>query len=56
MTKMRRPPRSEQLELFIACFTDIAFRDHRDMMERPFFSLNKNPRLRRFSIKWAKCG
>jgi plasmid replication initiation protein len=41
----RRPPRGDhQLDLFIACFTDIAFRDHREMMERPFFSLSKSRR------------
>ena len=32
----------EQLELFIPSFaSDIATRDQRDLMERPFFSLSK---------------
>jgi plasmid replication initiation protein len=43
----REPPRGdEQLDLFVAVFTDIPIRDQRDMMERPFFSLSKTPRLK----------
>ena len=43
----RSPPKGdEQLDLFVAVFTDIPIRDQRDMMERPFFSLSKTPRLK----------
>ena len=43
----RNPPRGdEQRDLFVAIFTDIPIRDQRDMMERPFFSLAKNPRAK----------
>jgi len=44
----RRPPPKgeEQLDLFVAVFADIPIRDQRDMMERPFFSLAKNPRFK----------
>src|SRR5260370_8340030 len=40
------PKGDEQLGLFVAVFTDIPIRDQRDMMERPFFSLSKTPRLK----------
>ncbi len=43
----RRPPRKAdtQPDLFAASFADIPVRDQKDMMERPFFSLAKRPRL-----------
>ncbi len=42
----RQSPRGEQHpDLFAASFADIPVRDQRDMMERPFFSLAKRPRL-----------
>lgn len=41
----RRPPGDQQPDLFAASFADIPVRDQRDMMERPFFSLAKRPRL-----------
>jgi len=42
----RLPPKGdEQLNLFVAVFADVPIRDQRDMMERPFFSLSKKPRL-----------
>jgi len=34
-----------QPDLFAASFVDIPIRDQRDVMERPFFSLSKRPRL-----------
>jgi plasmid replication initiation protein len=44
--KWRVPPRGdEQPDLFAAAFIDIPIRDQRDLMERPFFSLSKKPRL-----------
>jgi len=48
---MRAPPKGdEQVDVFVAVFTDIPIREQRDMMERPFFSLSKTPRLK--SIGW----
>lgn len=48
----RRPPRGDQQQdLFAACFADIPIRDQRDMMERPFFSLAKRPRLEPIEYK-----
>lgn len=43
----RRPPPKgdQQPDLFAANFADIPIRDQRDTMERPFFSLSKNPRF-----------
>ncbi len=41
----RPPPRGDsQPDLFAACFADVAVRDQRDTMERPFFSLSKGRR------------
>ncbi len=41
----RPPPRGDaQPDLFAACFADVAVRDQRDAMERPFFSLSKGKR------------
>ena len=44
MTKRKTPQGDEQLDIFTACYADIAIRDQRDTMERPFFSLAKKPR------------
>jgi plasmid replication initiation protein len=45
--RLRRAPKGdEQLDFFIAQFVDIPIRDQRDMMERPFFSLAKTPRIK----------
>lgn len=42
----RIPPADDiQPDLFAARFADIPVRDQRDMMERPFFSLAKRPRV-----------
>ena len=45
MVRRVPPPGDEQPDLFAATFVDIPIRDQRDMMERPFFSLAKKPRL-----------
>jgi plasmid replication initiation protein len=37
---------SDQLDLFIFSIADFRFRDQRETMERPFFSLAKNKRLK----------
>ena len=34
-----------QFDLFVPYITDMSFRDQRETMERPFFSLAKKPRL-----------
>lgn len=48
----RLPPiRGHQPDLFAASFADIPFRDQRDTMERPFFSLAKRPRLEPIAYK-----
>ncbi len=44
MEKLRLSP--EQLDLFIFSITDFKFRDQRETMERPFFSLSKSKRLK----------
>lgn len=41
----QRRPTTVQLDLFAAELRDIAFRDQRDLMERPFVSLSKRPRM-----------
>ena len=45
---------TDQLDIFRACYTDIPIRDQRDLMERPFFSLAKTPRLK--PIEYAVAG
>lgn len=45
MTRRRPPGHDAQPDLFVATFADIPIRDQRDLMERPFFSLAKRPRL-----------
>ena len=37
---------ADQLDIFQAGYVDIPIRDQRDLMERPFFSLAKSPRLK----------
>ena len=51
MTRRIPPKGDEQLDLFVAVFADIPIRDQRDMMERPFFSLAKNPRSKPIEYK-----
>ncbi|WAC47240.1 replication initiator protein A [Asticcacaulis sp. SL142] len=38
--------KSEQIDLFLPYLADLALRDQREMMERPFFSLAKSKRLK----------
>lgn len=45
MVRRHNPRGEQQPDLFAASFADIPVRDQRDMMERPFFSLAKKPRL-----------
>jgi plasmid replication initiation protein len=45
MVRRQSPLGEQQPDLFAASFADIPVRDQRDMMERPFFSLAKKPRL-----------
>lgn len=47
MTDTEEPaPQNRQLEMFLPYLADLNFRDQREVMERPFFSLAKNKRLK----------
>ncbi len=45
MVRRAPPPGDQQIDIFTSSFADIPIRDQRDMMERPFFSLAKKPRM-----------
>ncbi len=45
MTRRVPPRQDQQPDLFAASFVDIPVREQRDVMERPFFSLAKRPRV-----------
>ena len=46
MTRARRETIPEHLEPFLPYIADLPFRDQREMMERPFFSLAKSKRVK----------
>jgi plasmid replication initiation protein len=46
MTRARREAIPEHLEPFLPYIADLPFRDQREMMERPFFSLAKSKRMK----------
>lgn len=46
MTKARKQSVGEQFDLFLPYIADLNFRDQREMMERPFFSLAKSKRIK----------
>ncbi len=46
MTQARREKISEHFEPFLPYIADLPFRDQREMMERPFFSLAKSKRVK----------
>lgn len=46
MSRGGRQPISDQFDLFLPYLTDLQFRDQREMMERPFFSLSKSKRVK----------
>ncbi|MCC2981149.1 replication initiator protein A [Sphingomonas sp. IC4-52] len=46
MTKATRETASNQFDLFLPYVADLALRDQREMMERPFFSLAKSKRVK----------
>jgi len=46
MTRARREKIPGHLEPFLPYLADLAFRDQREMMERPFFSLAKSKRIK----------
>lgn len=46
MTQPRKPAPNEQFDLFLPYIADLSFRDQREMMERPFFSLAKSKRVK----------
>ena len=46
MTRARKQAVGEQFDLFLPYIADLNFRDQREMMERPFFSLAKSRRVK----------
>ncbi|MEP6867150.1 MAG: replication initiator protein A [Novosphingobium sp.] len=46
MTRARKTFVNEQFDLFLPYIADLNFRDQREMMERPFFSLAKSKRVK----------
>jgi len=46
MTRARKTVVSEQFDMFLPYIADLNFRDQREMMERPFFSLAKSKRIK----------
>lgn len=46
MSKARKQTVGEQFDLFLPYIADLNFRDQREMMERPFFSLAKSKRVK----------
>ena len=45
-TPTSRPTAAEQFDLFLPYLSDLALRDQREVMERPFFSLAKSRRVK----------
>lgn len=46
MSKAKKTISAEQFDLFLPYIADLNFRDQREMMERPFFSLSKRKRVK----------
>ena len=46
MTRAKRKTAPDQFDLFLPYLSDLALRDQREMMERPFFSLSKSKRIK----------
>ena len=46
MSRARKPAAGDQFDLFLPYIADLSFRDQREMMERPFFSLAKSKRAK----------
>ena len=46
MSRARKQAVGEQFDLFLPYIADLNFRDQREMMERPFFSLAKSKRIK----------
>ena len=51
-----RRPIDSQFDFFIPSIVDIRWRDQQDTMERPFFSLSKNKRLKPIEYRSARDG
>jgi len=51
-----RHPVDSQFDFFIPAIVDLKWRDQKDTMERPFFSLSKNKRLKPIEYKSARDG
>ena len=46
MSRVRKQGADDQFNLFLPYVADLSFRDQREMMERPFFSLAKSKRIK----------
>lgn len=46
MSRASKQMVNEQFDLFLPYIADLSFRDQREMMERPFFSLAKSKRVK----------
>ena len=46
MSRVRKQAVDDQFDLFLPYIADLSFRDQREMMERPFFSLAKSKRVK----------
>ena len=46
MSRARKQAVDDQFDLFLPYIADLSFRDQREMMERPFFSLSKSKRMK----------
>ena len=51
-----RRPTESQFDFFIPAIVDLKWRDQQDTMERPFFSLSKNKRLKPIEYKSPRDG
>ena len=51
-----RRPADPQFDFFIPAIVDLKWRDQQDTMERPFFSLSKNKRLKPIEYRSARDG
>lgn len=48
---LRKSPQQPQFDLFVPYINEMAFRDQRETMERPFFSLAKRKRIKPISYR-----
>ena len=51
MSRASKEAVNDQFDLFLPYLADLALRDQREMMERPFFSLAKSKRVKPIDYK-----